>query len=75
MREKIRGDVRRGYAAESSHIDKVIERYRYILPLLLEWTAVRVAGVVTGNVQGVTVLFHLPIHAHIHSGKFAEKTL
>jgi len=75
MREKSRGDVVRGYAAESSQIDKIFDRHRDILPLLLEWILVRVSGAVTGNFQGVTALFHLPIHARFHSSKFVVKTL
>jgi hypothetical protein len=59
MREKRRGDIGRRHAAESSQIDKIFERCRDISPLLLEWILVRVAGVVTGNFQGVTALFHL----------------
>jgi hypothetical protein len=75
MCKNYRGNIGQGYAAESSQIDKIFEWHRYISPLLLEWILVRFAGVVTGNFQGVTVLFHLSIPVRFRSCMFVVKTL
>ncbi|MBI5634831.1 MAG: hypothetical protein HZA15_15290 [Nitrospirae bacterium] len=74
MRE-MKGDIGWRWAAETSQIDRMIKWLRDIPSLLQKWIIVWSAGLFTGNIQGVTALFHLPVPTRFRRIMFAVRTL